>query len=116
MESVAFGAYHPSTHTSSTSPIAGGSSPSRFSVFIGPNARGEGGGLRDFDLRASECVNGIGENNGVLGAEFGAMLVDIADTPEYGVFSFSVRGGKLSQVEVTNKAFSIARKYLPADI
>jgi len=32
-------------------------------------ARGEGGGLRDFDLRASSCKKGIGENKGVDGAD-----------------------------------------------
>jgi len=32
---------------------------------VTPRAKGDGGGLRDFDRRASSCKKGMGENRGV---------------------------------------------------
>lgn len=74
-------------------------------------ARGEGGGLRDLDLRASPCKNGIGENKGVVGVKLGAGCIVIVAMvgPESAAFS----AGKAFHDEVTSKVFSTALRYLP---
>jgi hypothetical protein len=75
-------------------------------------ANGEGGGLRDLDLRASSWRKGIGENKGVAGGECGADPIVMVVRNE-GSISCSVSGGKLSHVEVTRRDFSTARRYFP---
>lgn len=74
-----------------------------------------GGGLRDFDRRASSCRNGIGEKRGVLGADCNVEPRVIALRPAESV-SASVRAGKLSIVDVTSTDFSTARRYLPTEL
>jgi len=74
-------------------------------------ANGDGGGLRDFDRRASSCKKGMGEKRGVDGVieEVGyiEMVGKGAEVPEF----FS--GGKASQDDVTSNDFSTARRYFP---
>jgi hypothetical protein len=77
--------------------------------------RGDGGGLRDCDLRASSCRNGIGENSGVEGADCRVEPNTVAPRPKES-FSSSVRGGKLSHSEVTSIDFSTARRYFPTEL
>ena len=73
---------------------------------------GLGGGLRDFERRASSCRKGMGENMGVLGADTAEVLMDGWPLAEY-VLSASLNGGKASHEDVTSRHFSTARKYLP---
>lgn len=67
------------------------------------------------DRLASSCRKGIGENNGVLGADCRVDPRVIALLPAEWI-SASVRGGKLSTVDVTRMDFSTARRYLPTDV
>jgi hypothetical protein len=62
--------------------------------------KGDGGGLRECDRRASSCRNEIGENSGVLGVEEDERPTRAAAEA---IVSFvcNGKGGKESQVEVT---------------
>lgn len=79
--------------------------------------RGDGGGLRDLDRRASSCRKGIGENNGVDGVddEMGGMRILCRPSGPVSV-SEVTEGGKLSFDDVTSNDFSTARKYLPTEL
>jgi hypothetical protein len=81
----------------------------------GFSVKGVGGGLRDFDLRASSWRKGIGEKSGVLGADCSVEPSIIALRPADWI-SLWVSGGKLSHVDVTRMDFSTARRYLPTDL
>ena len=72
-------------------------------------------GLLDLDLaRASLWRKGIGENMGVAGADSGPMDRGVVVRPFPLTFGSLLTGfGKLSQVEVTRRAFSIALRYFP---
>lgn len=107
--------------SSSTSPNPFGSEPSpRGSAVAGPvlsiwaSIKGDGGGLRDCDRRASSCKKGIGENKGVDGVDGNLVFPIAPDAIVLLLFvSLSIGRGKDSQVDVTSKDFSTARKYLP---
>jgi hypothetical protein len=75
-----------------------------------------GGGLRDFDRRASSCRKGIGEKSGVLGTEESRVgKKDGSVGALEGSVPASEAGGteNASQEDVTNKDFSKARRYFP---
>ncbi|GLB35423.1 hypothetical protein LshimejAT787_0209880 [Lyophyllum shimeji] len=55
--------------SSSTRPSALGSEGSPPMAGEGASASGDGGGLRDFERRASSCRKGMGEKRGVDGAD-----------------------------------------------
>src|SRR5882762_1922882 len=97
---------------SSTSPSAFCSSRSPGTTLPEPmRANGDGGGLHDFDRRASSCKNGIGENRGVVGVAEGVGCMEIIGRgSEVPVFC---SGGKASQNDVTSNDFSTARRYFP---
>ena len=100
---------------SSTRPIAlipSVPSPSGMDAF---KVKGVGGGLRDLDRRASSWRNGIGEKSGVLGADCSVEPSIVALRPA-DCISLWVRGGKLSQVDVTRMDLSTARRYFPTDV
>jgi hypothetical protein len=99
---------------SSTSPSAfcpnesAGTTPSELAAL---RVNGDGGGLRDFDRRASSCKKGMGENRGVAGTVDGVGYIETVARSAGVPDSFS--GGKASQDDVTSNDFSTARRYLP---
>jgi hypothetical protein len=102
---------------SSTSPSAfcpsesAGITPSELAAL---RVNGDGGGLRDFDRRASSCKKGMGENRGVAGTVDGVGYIETVARCAGVSDSFS--RGKASQDDVTSNDFSTARKYLPTDL
>lgn len=104
-----------SNSSTSPSPLISGGSECPSAIAVAVRAKGEGGGLRDFDRRASSWRKGIGENSGVGGAE-GCVAPKVIDILAEAAISWAVIGGNASHVDVTKSVFSTARRYFPTDL